>query len=48
MYFFAILLSIAEQAADRPKKPSGFITDFNNGNQVFNNGPRSLPKNPPD
>ena len=30
------------------KKPSGFITDFNNGNPVFNKGPRSLPKTPPD
>ena len=24
------------------------IIFFNNGNSVFNNGPRSLPRNPPD
>ena len=26
----------------------GLITYFTNGNPVFNNGPRSLPRNPPD
>ena len=31
-----------------PNNPSGFMTDFNNGSPVFNNGPRSLPENPPD
>ena len=40
--------SIAELAAVRPNRPSGFMTDFNNGSPVFNNGPRSLPKTPPD
>ena len=45
---FCAPASIAEEAAVRPNKPSGFMTDFNNDNQVFNNGPRSLPKNTPD
>ena len=39
--------SIAEEAAVRPNKPSSFMTDFHNGNPVFNNGPRSLPRNHP-
>ena len=40
--------SVAELAAVKPNKPCGIMTDFNNGNPVFNNGPRILPKNPPD
>ena len=43
-FFFAILLSIKLLAADNPRNPNGFTTDFNNGNPVFNNGPTSLPK----
>ena len=27
---------------------NGLITFFISGNPVFNNGPRSLPRNPPD
>ena len=27
---------------------NGLITFFINGSPVFNNGPRSLPRNPPD
>ena len=46
--FFLTPVSIAELASVRPNKPSGFLTDFNNGNQVFNNGPRRLRRNPPD
>ena len=40
--------SIAELADVQPNNPSGFMTDFNTGNPVFNNGPKILPKNPPD
>ena len=46
--FFCIPAYIAELAAVRPNKPNGFKIDFNNGNPVYNNGPRGLPKNPPD
>ena len=46
--FFCTPASIAEHAAVRPNKPRGFMTDFNNGNPVFNKEPRILPKNPPD
>ena len=42
--FFLTPASIAEVAAVKPNKPSGFMTDFNNGNPVFNNGPRSFLK----
>ena len=45
--FFSTPASIAELATVKPYNPSGFMTDFNNGNPVFNNGPRILPKNPP-
>ena len=27
---------------------NGLITFFSNGNPVFNNGPRGLPRHPPD
>ena len=40
--------SIAEEAAVKPNNPSGFTTDFSNGNPGFNKGPRNLPKNPAD
>ena len=46
--FFCIPASIAELAAVKPNNPSGFMTDFYNGSPFFNNGPRSLPKNPPE
>ena len=46
--FFCTLAYIAELGAVRPNKPSGFMTDFNNGNPVFNNDARSLPRNPPE
>ena len=45
--FFCIPASNAKLAAVRPNKPRDFMTDFNNGSPVFNNGPRSLPKNRP-
>ena len=48
MYFFAIELSIKLLAADNPKNPNGFTTDFNKGRPVFINGPKSLPKDPLD
>ena len=43
--FFWTPASIAEEAAVKTNKPSGFMTDFNNGNPVFNSGPIILPKN---
>ena len=52
-----IFLCIAASAADattvNPKGikiflANGLITFFINGNPVFSNGPKSLPKNPPD
>ena len=46
--FFCTPAFIAELAAVRPNRARGFMTDFNNGNPVFNNGSRSLLKNPPD
>ena len=51
--FVCILASAADAAAVNPKGikmllASGLITFFINGNPVFSNGPRSLPKNPPD
>ena len=46
--FFRTPASISELAAVRPNKPNGFITDFNSGSPVFNNGPKRLLKNPPD
>ena len=46
--FFCTPASIAELAAVKPNNPSGFMTEINNGNPVFNNGPRIVPKNPPN
>ena len=51
--FFCIPASAAEAAEVNPNGiktllANGFITFFINGNQVFNNGPRSWPRNPPD
>ena len=45
--------SAADSAAVHPKGikallANGLITFFINGNPVFSNGPRSLPRNPPD
>ena len=48
IYFFEILHLLLKIAAVKPNNLTGFMTDFNNGNPVFNNGPRILPKNPPD
>ena len=51
--FLCILASSADAAAVNPKGiktllANGLITFFINGNPVFSNGPRSLPRNPPD
>ena len=46
--FFLTPASIAELGAVKPNKPSGVMTVFNNGSPFFNNGPRILPKKPPD
>ena len=51
--FFCIPASAADAAAVNPNGIKtllgyGLITFFTNGNPVFNNGPRSLPRNPPD
>ena len=45
--------SAADAAAVNPKGTktllaNGFITFFIRGNPVFSNGPKSLPRNPPD
>ena len=50
--FFCIPASAADATAVNPngiKKllANGLITFFINGNPDFNNGPRSLPRNPP-
>ena len=39
---------VPELAAVSPNRPRGFLTEFINGNPVFNNGLKSLPKNPPE
>ena len=51
--FFCIPASAVDAAAVDPNGTktllaNGLITIFINGNPVFNNGPRSLLKNPPD
>ena len=51
--FLCIPASAADAAAVNPKGiktllANGLITFFINGNPVFSNGPRSLPRNPPD
>ena len=57
LFLFFFLLCIPASAADAAAvKPNGIktllgnglITFFINGNPVFNNGPRGLPRNPPD
>ena len=52
-FFLCILASAADAATVNPKGiitvlANGLITFFINGNPVFGNGPRSIPKNPPD
>ena len=52
-FFVRILASAAGAAAVNPKGiktllANGLITFFINGNPVFSNGPRSLPRNPPN
>ena len=52
-FFSCIPASAADAAAINPKGiktllVNGLITSFINGNPVFSNGPRSLPRNPPD
>ena len=51
--FLSIPLSAADVAAINPKGIKKFLfkglnTFFINNNPVFSNGPRSLPRNPPD
>ena len=51
--FFCIPESAADAAAVNPYAiktllANGLITLFINGNSVFNNGPRSFPRNLPD
>ena len=51
--FLCIPASAADAAAFNPRRSktllaNGLITFFNHGNPVFSNGPRSLPRNPPD
>ena len=53
MIFLCILTSDADAAAVYPKGintllANGLITFFLKGNPVFSNGPKSLPRNPPD
>ena len=51
--FLCIPVSAADAAVVNPKGikmllANGLITFFINGNPVFSNGPRSIPRNPPD
>ena len=51
--FLCIPASAADAAAVNPNGiktllTNGLITVFINGNPAFSNGPRSLPRNPPD
>ena len=51
--FLCIPASAADAATVNPKRiksllANGLITFFISGNPVFSNGPRSLPRNPPD
>ena len=53
MIFLCIPASAADAAAVNPNGiktllTNGLITIFISGNPVFSNGPRSLPRNPPD
>ena len=50
--FLCIFASVSDAAAVNPNEikthlANALITIFSNGNPVFSNGPRSLPKNPP-
>ena len=45
IFFFCILASAADAAA---VNPNGIETLLANGNPVLSNGPRRLPRNPPD
>ena len=52
-FFLCIPTSAADAATVNPEGiktllANGLITFFINGNLVFSNGPRSLPRNPPD
>ena len=52
-FFLCIRASAADAAAVNPKGiktllANDLITFFINGNPVFSNGPRSLPRNPPN
>ena len=51
--FLGIPASAADAAAVNPRGiktllANGLITLFSSGNPVYSNGPRSLPRNPPD
>ena len=46
--FFCIPASAVNHNAIKTLLANSLITFFINGNPVFNNGPRSLPRNPPD
>ena len=51
--FLCIPASAADAAAVNPKSiktllANGLITFFIRGNPVYSNGPKSLPRNPPD
>ena len=50
--FLCIPAAVADAAAVNPNGTkillaNGLVTFFINGNPVFNNGPRGLPRNPP-
>ena len=52
-FFLCISTSAADAAAVNPKGiktllANGLIAFFINGNPVFSNGPKSLPRNPPN
>ena len=46
--FFYVLLHLVNPRGIKRPLASGLITFFINGNPVFSNGLRSLPRNPPD
>ena len=41
-FFLFIAASVADAAAVKPNIPNSLITDFNKGNQDFNNGAKNL------
>ena len=52
-FFLCIPASVADAVAVNPKGiktllANGLITFFINGSLVFSNGPKRLPRNPPD